>query len=92
MGKHAPVARRSARCAPHRRDGGPGPCELLRALRVEPGLLVPAGGAEVRAFRLTLPVGMGTRRGAEETGFIRSVDTVVDRFLNEVVRGLKPAE
>ncbi|MFK0190070.1 TerD family protein [Kitasatospora sp. NPDC090308] len=73
-------------------DGGPGPCELLRALRVEPGLLVPADGAEIRAFRLTLPVGMGTRRGAEETGFIRSVDTVVDRFLNEVVRVLKPAE
>ncbi|MGW4805990.1 TerD family protein [Kitasatospora sp. NPDC004272] len=73
-------------------DGGPGPCELLRALRVEPGLLVPADGAEVRAFRLTLPAGMGTRRGAEETGFIRSVDAVVDRFLNEVVRGLKPAE
>ncbi|MDR3036213.1 MAG: TerD family protein [Kitasatospora sp.] len=73
-------------------DGGPGPCELLRALRVEPGLLVPADGAEIRAFRLTLPAGMGTRRGTEETGFIRSVDTVVDRFLNEVVRVLKPAE
>ncbi|QKW19603.1 TerD family protein [Kitasatospora sp. NA04385] len=73
-------------------EGGPGPCELLRALRVEPGLLVPGDGSEIRAFRLTLPAGMGTRRGAEETGFIRSVDTVVDRFLNEVVRGLKPAE
>ncbi|MFJ5232040.1 TerD family protein [Kitasatospora sp. NPDC088391] len=73
-------------------DGGPGPCELLRALRAEPGLLVPTDGAEIRAFRLTLPTGMGTRRGAEETGFIRSVDTVVDRFLHEVLQVLKPAE
>ncbi|MGW4378506.1 TerD family protein [Kitasatospora sp. NPDC004531] len=73
-------------------DGGPGPCELLRALRVEPGLLVPTDGTEIHRFRLTLASGMGTRRGTEETGFIRSVDAVVDRFLNEVVRVLKPAE
>ncbi|WP_349636795.1 TerD family protein [Streptomyces sp. 549] len=69
---------------------GAGPCELLRMLRQEPGLLVPDAGEEITSFRLTLPSTLGTRRGTEETGFIRSVNTAVDRFLDEVVSRLKP--
>ncbi|WP_461030442.1 TerD family protein, partial [Streptomyces sparsus] len=68
---------------------GAGPCELLRVLRPEPGLLVPDAGEEITSFRLTLPTTMGTKRGAEETGFIRSVNASVDRFLDEVVSRLK---
>ncbi|MEO5876781.1 MAG: TerD family protein [Streptosporangiaceae bacterium] len=67
-----------------------GPCELLKNLRAEPGLLVPDGQGEIAVFRLTLPTGMGTKRGTEETSFIRSVDAAVDRFHREVVQALKP--
>ncbi|TMQ91141.1 hypothetical protein ETD83_32300 [Actinomadura soli] len=45
-----------------------GPCDLLKNLRSEPGLLVPGGGEEVTSFRLTrcrpawAPSGGRTRR------------------------------
>lgn len=68
-----------------------GPCELLRALRPEPALLVPPDGAPVAGFRLTLATSMGTKRGAEETGFIRSLDAGVDRFYREIMQTVKPA-
>ncbi|WP_344276108.1 TerD family protein [Actinomadura napierensis] len=63
-----------------------GPCELLKNLHSEPGLLVPADGAGIASFRLTLPTGMGTKRGTEEAGFVRSVDAAVDRFYQRVLR------
>ncbi|GAA3227651.1 TerD family protein [Actinocorallia longicatena] len=72
--------------------GSTGPCELLKNLRAEPGLLAQGGAEEIAAFRLTLPMSMGTRRGVEETGFIRSVDAVVDRFQEQVLAGLRVAE
>ncbi|MDL4773170.1 TerD family protein [Actinomadura xylanilytica] len=66
-----------------------GPCDLLKNLKAEPGLLVPDGKAEIISFRLTLPTGMGTKRGTEETGFVRSVDAAMSRF-HEVLQMLKP--
>ncbi|MEV4672203.1 TerD family protein [Actinomadura sp. NPDC049382] len=70
-------------------DGrGEGPCDLLKNLRNEPGLLVPGSG-DLTAFRLTLPTGMGTKRGTDETGFVRSVDAAVDRFHSEVLSVVK---
>lgn len=67
-----------------------GPCELLDSARPEPGLLIPETG-EISSFRLTLATGMGTKRGAEETGFIHSIDIAMDRFHQEVLQALKPA-
>lgn len=66
-----------------------GPCDLLRNLRSEPGLLVPGDGGEIAAFRLTLPTGMGAKRGTDETGFVRSVDVAVDRFHQTVLRAVR---
>ncbi|MFC6880614.1 MULTISPECIES: TerD family protein [Actinomadura] len=66
-----------------------GPCDLLKNLKAEPGLLVPPDGAEIGSFRLTLATGMGVRRGTEEAGFVRSVDKALDRFYGSVVRGLR---
>ncbi|WP_211359685.1 hypothetical protein [Actinocorallia herbida] len=83
---HAPADLRVESLAPARTSG---PCELLKNLHAEPGLLVPPGEAEISAFRLTLTTGMGTKRGPEETGFIRSIDTAVDRFHHEVLTPLK---
>ncbi|GAA1896785.1 TerD family protein [Actinomadura bangladeshensis] len=65
-----------------------GPCDLLKNLRSEPGLLV-SGGAEITSFRLTLSTGMGSRRGTDEAGFVRSVDVAVDRFHQQVVQAVK---
>ncbi|MUN42134.1 TerD family protein [Actinomadura litoris] len=65
-----------------------GPCDLLKNLRSEPGLLV-RGGVEISSFRLALPTGMGTRRGTDEAGFVRSVDLAVDRFHRDVLRAIE---
>ncbi|CNE04117.1 General stress protein 16U [Mycobacterium tuberculosis] len=65
-----------------------GPCDLLKNLRSEPGLLV-AGGAEIGSFRLTLSTGMGARRGTDEAGFVRSVDVAVDRFHQQVIQAVE---
>ncbi|WP_207934555.1 hypothetical protein [Actinomadura sp. KC06] len=65
-----------------------GPCDLLKNLRSEPGLLVPGGGEEITSFRLTLPTGMGAKRGTDETGFVRSVDVAVDRFHRQVLQAV----
>ncbi|WP_242619213.1 TerD family protein [Actinomadura fibrosa] len=67
-----------------------GPCDLLKNLLAEPGLLVPEDGKPIASFRLTLSSGMGAKRGTEETGFVRSVDTAMDRFHQEVLQVLKP--
>ncbi|WP_033323386.1 TerD family protein [Actinomadura atramentaria] len=66
--------------------GASGPCDLLRNLAAEPGLLVPDGGEQIGSFRLTLPTGMGVRRGSAEAGFVRSVDHAVDRMHEHVLR------
>ncbi len=67
-----------------------GPCELLKNLITEPGLLVPDTTPHIDTFRLTLATGLGTKRGTEETGFVRSIDTAVDRFHQEILQVLKP--
>jgi stress response protein SCP2 len=72
-------------------DQSSGPCELLKNVRAEPGLLVPPGSEKITSFRLTLPTSMGTKRGTEDTGFIRSIDTAVDRFYGDVLQTIKIA-
>jgi stress response protein SCP2 len=65
-------------------DGG-GPRGTLERLRPEPGDLLPrTGGAQMTGFRLSLFKSMGSTRGNAESGFIRSVDTAVDRFYTTV--------
>ncbi|MEU5990848.1 TerD family protein [Spirillospora sp. NPDC047418] len=64
-----------------------GPCDLLKNLRSEPGLLV--SGGEITSFRLTLSTGMGARRGTDEAGFVRSVDVAVDRFHQQVIQAIE---
>jgi stress response protein SCP2 len=66
-----------------------GPCDLLKNLHSEPGLLVPERGKQVSSFRLTLSSSMGTKRGTEEAGFVRSIDTAMDRFHQEILQVLK---
>ncbi|MCL6734624.1 TerD family protein [Streptomyces neyagawaensis] len=67
-------------------DGGTGgPRGTLERLRPEPGDMLPANGAQITGFRLSLFKGMGSTRGNAESGFIRSVDDAVHRFYGTVV-------
>ncbi|MGW7516928.1 TerD family protein [Streptomyces sp. NPDC054796] len=65
--------------------GGGGPRGTLERLRPEPGDILPKDGARITGFRLSLFKGMGAGRGNAASGFIRSVDEAVDRFLSGVV-------
>ncbi|PIM70737.1 stress response protein TerZ [Streptomyces sp. JV178] len=62
-----------------------GPRGTLERLRPEPGDMLPANGAQITGFRLSLFKGMGSTRGNAESGFIRSVDDAVHRFYGSVV-------
>ncbi|MFJ8042499.1 TerD family protein [Kitasatospora sp. NPDC096147] len=65
-----------------------GPRGTLERLRPEPGGLLPKDGSRPTAFRLSLLKTVGNTRGNAETGFIRSVDTAVERFHSTVVAAL----
>ncbi|MFD8077689.1 TerD family protein [Streptomyces sp. NPDC059718] len=67
---------------------GAGPRGTLEKLRPEPGDLLPKDSAQIKGFRLTLSKTMGNTRGNAESGFIRSVDTAVDRFHSHVITHL----
>ncbi|WP_215457090.1 TerD family protein [Streptomyces sp. ATCC 21386] len=62
-----------------------GPRGTLERLRPEPADLLPANGARITGFRLSLFKGMGSTRGNAESGFIRSVDDAVHRFYASAV-------
>ncbi|WP_434600333.1 TerD family protein [Streptomyces sp. A5-4] len=64
---------------------GTGPRSTLEKLRPEPGDLLPKDGSQITGFRLSLSKGIGSTRGNAESGFIRSVDSAVDRFYLSVV-------
>ncbi|WP_433469994.1 TerD family protein [Spirillospora sp. CA-128828] len=83
---NAPPELRIEALAPKQKTG---PCDLLKNLITEPGLLVPENAPQIDTFRLTLATGLGTKRGTEETGFVRSIDTAVDRFHQEILKVLK---
>ncbi|MGW7071634.1 TerD family protein [Streptomyces sp. NPDC054855] len=67
---------------------GTGPRGTLERLRPEPGDLLPTGSQRITGFRLSLSKSVGNTRGNAESGFIRSVDSAVDRFHTTVVTPL----
>ncbi|MFE0131122.1 TerD family protein [Streptomyces sp. NPDC059037] len=69
-------------------EEGTGPRGTLERLRPEPGDLLPAGSQRITGFRLSLSRGVGSTRGNAESGFIRSVDSAVDRFHSTVITPL----
>lgn len=69
-------------------EEGAGPRGTLERLRPEPGDLIPAGAQRITGFRLSLSKSVGSTRGNAESGFIRSVDSAVDRFHTTVVTPL----
>ncbi|GAB3412901.1 hypothetical protein [Flindersiella endophytica] len=85
--RSAPDGLRVESFAAHSR--GPGPAELLSTLRQDPTLLVADAQKELRAFRVTLAVPAGTKRGRGRGSFIDSVLGAIDTFYGEVVQNLK---
>ncbi|WP_330239448.1 TerD family protein [Streptomyces sp. NBC_00525] len=73
-------------------EGQSGPRGTLERLRPEPGDVLPRDGSRITGFRLSLFKSMGATWGNAETGFIRSVDTAVDRFHSHVVAHLAQAD
>jgi stress response protein SCP2 len=66
-----------------------GRSELLKAARADPKLLVPVN-SEPKAFRLSLALPLGTKRGIGRGGFITSVHEAIDMFYRDVVQDLRP--
>lgn len=64
--------------------------ELLGSVRKRPELLIPPDGREIKSFRLTLELPMGTKRNAGSGGVIRSVHQATTFLYAEVVQHLRP--
>ena len=65
-------------------------CELLKDVRANPAALLPDPTAEVRAFRLTSSLPMGTKRNGLRKAFVPSVNDAVEAFYARVVQSLRP--
>ncbi|MCU1678961.1 MAG: stress protein, partial [Frankiales bacterium] len=52
--------------------------------------LTPDPAADIRAFRLTLPSPLGTKRSGLRGAFIPSVNAAVDAFYAQVIQQLRP--
>ena len=63
-------------------------CELLKAARLDPKLLLPEG--ELRGYRLTMTSPLGIKRGIGRGGFISCVHDAVDTFYREAIQNLRP--
>ena len=63
-------------------------CELLEAARKDPKLLLP--DSDLKGYRLSLVMPLGTKRGVGRGGFITSIHTAIDTFYRDVMQGLRP--
>lgn len=63
---------------------------LLSTIREKPETLIPADGRDIRGFRVSLDVPMGSKRGAGRGGLIHSVETATVHLYAEVVQHLRP--
>jgi hypothetical protein len=64
--------------------------ELLGAVRNDPSILLDPSGRDFRAFRVSAPTVLGTKRGTGRGSFIDSVLAAVDGFYEGVVQNLQP--
>lgn len=85
--KTAPDSLRIETYAAHAR--GSSAAELLGTVRENPAVLVLDPAKEIRAFRLALSAGMGTKRGRGRGSFIDSVLNATDTFYGDVLQSLK---
>jgi hypothetical protein len=63
--------------------------ELLVAVRLDPNVLVDAGGKELRSFRVATSTPMGSKRGRGRGAFIDSLLNAVDEFYIDVLQSLR---
>jgi hypothetical protein len=64
--------------------------ELLGTVRNDPSVLVDPNGRDFRAFRVSAPTVLGTKRSTGRGSFIDSVLAAVDGFYEGVVQNLQP--
>jgi hypothetical protein len=85
--KDAPETVRIEANVAHQR--GAGATDLLRAVRLDPSLLVADPKRDLRSFQIAMTVPMGTKRGRGRGTFIDSVLDAVNGFYVDVVQQLK---
>lgn len=64
---------------------------LMKTLRRTPESLIPADGRDIKAFRISLDLPMGQKRGTGIGSLIHSVVAVTQHMYAEVVQNLRPA-
>lgn len=85
--KNAPESVRLEAAVLHAR--GAGATDLLKAVRLDPGLLVQDPKREIRGFSIALSSPLGTKRGRGRNSAIDSVLDAVDAFYSDVLQHLK---
>ncbi|WHT21076.1 hypothetical protein N8J89_08420 [Crossiella sp. CA-258035] len=86
--KDAPEQVRLESFALHAR--GAGAAELLRAVRLDPAVLIEDPKKEIRSFRVARTFPLGGKRGTGRGSFIDSVLEAINRFYEDVLQNLKP--
>lgn len=68
---------------------GASTAELLEKVRIDPRVLLPPDGREIRSFRVALTRPVGTKRGRGRGSFIDSVIATIDDFYETVLQQLR---
>lgn len=68
---------------------GASTAELLEKVRMDPTILLPSDGREIRSFRVALTRPLGIKRGRGRGSFIDSVIATVDDFYETVLQQLR---
>ncbi|MGI8667177.1 MAG: TerD family protein [Jatrophihabitans sp.] len=63
--------------------------DSLRAMRADPQVIIPKDNRDIRAFRLTLDLPIGTKRETGRGSVVGSIESVVYRFYAEVLQHLQ---
>ena len=64
--------------------------ELLKAVRVDPSILLSDPKVDLRRFRIAATSQLGTKRGIGRGAFIDSVLGAIDGFYKTVLQGISP--
>lgn len=62
---------------------------LLKDIREDPGVVVPADGRDIREFTVTMESSMGSKRSGSEGGFVTAMVGLATAFYAEVVERVR---
>ncbi|MGV6993995.1 hypothetical protein ACUY3U_21615 [Gordonia amicalis] len=62
---------------------------LLKDIRVDPGVVVPPDGRDIREFTVTMEASMGSKRSGSEGGFVSALVGLATAFYADVVERVR---